>query len=146
MIRRVTAVLLSLGALTAPAAVQAQTPHFIFTVPVRLFKLPPEIRSYSVICMITAGPRTPILGSGGKEAVVTGGVVNTDVVVNVSANTLVDPALAGYYTCSVGLLGVPPAGSAPGPTTMMYLEYGNTRFPLAPGAPFRQTTEGPIPR
>lgn len=146
MIRKITAVLLSIGALTAPAAVQAQSPQFIFTVPVRLFKLPPEIQRFSVTCMVTAGPRTAVLGDGITEGVVTGGVVNTDVVVNVSARTLVDPALAGYYTCSVGLRGVPPAGAAPGPTTMMYLEYGNTRFPLAPGAPFRQTTEGPLPR
>jgi hypothetical protein len=148
MTRIVTTLLLSLGVLAVAAPSQAQTPspQFTFTVPVRLYKLPPEIRSYSVTCMLRAGRNTAVLGAGGTDLVaVSGGTVNTDVVVNANTNTLVDPASVGYYSCSVGLFGVAPAGSAPGPT-ITYLEYGNTRFPLASGAPFRQTTEGPISR
>ena len=85
------------------------------------------------------------MGSGITGAAISGGSVTADVAVNVSANTLVDPAVATEHSCSVGLNGVAPVGSAPGPL-ITYLEFGNTRFPLAPGAVFRQVTAGPIPR
>lgn len=148
MTRRLTGVLLVAGAMASAAPARAQVPagpHFTFTVPVRLVNLPPEIQRYSVICMVSAGPRTATLGSGIAGAAVSGGSLIADVVVNVTANTLADPALATEYSCSVALYGVAPAGSPPGPT-ITYLEYGNTRFPLAPGAAFRQTITGPIPR
>jgi hypothetical protein len=149
MMRTLAAVLSGIGALACAtpsgAQVPATGPHFTFTVPLRLVNLPPEIQRYDVMCMVNTGPRTPAVGGGITRAVVSGGSVTTDVVVNVSANTLADPALATDYSCSVALIGVAPAGSAPGPL-ITYLDFGNTRFPLAPGAVFRQVTSGPIPR
>lgn len=149
MSRRLTAVLLSIGAMAfatpSVAQVPATGPHFTFTVPLRLVNLPSEIQRYNVLCLVNSGGRTPALGSGITGAAISGGTVTADVVVNVTANTLADPAQATEYSCSVALHGVAPAGSAPGPT-ITYLDYGNTRFPLAPGALFRQVTAGPIPR
>lgn len=151
MTGRFAAVLVGMAVLVSAAPARAQVPtgpHFTFTVPVRLANLPPEVQTYSVSCAVRAVRFGPILGSGRTSGGVAGtalGSVNADVVVTVTADPLKDPALATEYNCSVGLIGVPPPGSAPG-GLFVYLDFSNTRFPLAPAAPFAQTVQGLIPR
>jgi len=157
MTARPSAVLLGIAVMMLATPTRAQLPagpHFTFTVPVRLVNLPPEIQQYSVVCSVAAVPpgatwaRGVDLGGG----IARGGIEGTplvsltaDLVVNVTANPLADPALATMYSCSLSLFGVAPPGSPPG-RSITYLEFGNVRFPRAPGAVFRQTTTGSIPR
>lgn len=127
-------------------------PHFTFTVPLRLANLPPEVMRYSVACAVTAGPGSGIMARGetiqrGIEGVpISGGSLNTEVVVNVTVtNPLTDPGLASEYMCSLFLYGVAPPGSPPSPS-ITYIDDTNTRFPLTPGAPYKQRLRGSIPR
>lgn len=73
------------------------------------------------------------------------GSLNADVVVTVTVDALKDPATATEYDCSVSLSGVTPPVS-PSSRQTVYLDFGNTRFPLAAGAPFMQTVHALIPR
>ncbi len=150
MTHRLSAVLLGVMAMVSATPTRAQVPagpHFTFTVPVRLTNLPPEVQQYLVSCAVRAGPAAPIMGGGASLGAISGGSLNADVVVNVTANALADPALATYYQCEVALSGPKPPGSPPGGDLIIqYLGPSLTRFPLLAGAPFRQLTAGAIPR
>lgn len=151
MTGRLSTVLVGMAVMVSAAPARAQVPagpHFIFTVPVRLANLPPEVQTYGVSCAVRAVRFGPVLGAGVIRGGVVGtalGSVNADVVVTVTANPLADPALATEYSCEVGLMGSPPPGSASG-GLFTWLDFGNTRFPLAPTAPFAQAVRGLIPR
>lgn len=146
---KLTAVLLGVVALVSAAMTHAQLPpgpHFTFTVPLRLANLPPEILRHGVFCSVMAEPGSGIMASGEtvqRGVFISGGAVNTEVVVNVTVtDPLRDPARAITYLCKVELYGTNPTG---GPS-VVYLDDSNTRFPLAPGAPFKRETRVPIPR
>ncbi len=157
MIRMLKGVLLSVGAMLAAAPARAQVPsagpHFTFTVPLRLFNLPPEITGYHVACTVSGGPGTPtIMGRGEVDRrgwgtsptiAITGGTLTADVVVPVTVtDAFRDPALATTYGCYLTLTGSPPPRTVVG---LNYMTSAGTSFPTAPGTLVRQGTIGTIP-
>ncbi len=151
---KLTALLAGIGALAFAAPTHAQLPpgpHFTFTVPVRLDKLPPEILRYSVSCAVLSPGSSGIMARGetnvrlGEGVPITGGSLNTDVVVPVTVtDPLADPSLATEYICSLYLMGVAPPGGPPS-ASITYLDDSNTRFPVVAGRLFRQSYRGTLP-
>ncbi len=147
MTRQLTAVLLGMVAMVSATMTQAQLPpgpHFTFTVPLQLANLAPEISQYNVNCSVGTA-RSLTMASGTTSGAISGGAVNTSVVVNVTVTTARDPfahpANATNYRCNVVLdngRGVP------------YLQYlpdsGTANFPLASGPVFKPWALGILPR
>jgi hypothetical protein len=135
------------------AQVAPAGPHFTFTVPLRLFNLPPEITGYVVSCSVSGGPGTPTIMARGEvdrrgwgptpTVAITGGTLSTDVVVPVTVtDAFRDPALATSYGCYLTLTGSPPPRTVVG---LNYMTSAGTSFPTAPGTLVRQGTIGAIP-
>lgn len=157
MTRVLTVVLLSVGALMSATAAHAQVPaagpHFTFTVPLRLFNLPPEITGYIVSCTVSGGPGAPTIMARGEvdrrgwgvspTVAITGGTLTADVVVPVTVtDAFRDPALATSYFCDMKLTGSPAPRSTVGLT---YMTSAGTNFPTAAGTLVRQGIMGTIP-
>ena len=124
--RRLAAVLLGVVVMVPTTMTRAQTPpgpHFTFTVPLQLSNLPPEIDSYSIGCSVFPSGGI-LLGTARTRGTISGGAVNTEVVVSVTANPVSDPALASEYSCSLHLDGA----------RQSYMNDSVNRIPLAPGA------------
>jgi len=150
---KLTAVLLGVVVMVSATMTHAQLPpgpHFTFTVPLVLNNLPTEIREYIVSCSVgTAGDLT--MASGSTYATISGGRVDTSVVVNVTLTArggLAHPADATNYACDLtlsnGSNSVPGDGGVP---RQLYLSSGSTaRFTLASGATYRPWARGTIPR
>ena len=143
---RLTAVFLGVVVMLSATVTHAQLPpgpHFTFTVPLHLANLAPEIGIYSVIC--TANTARGTLGLGHTSGNISGGRVDTDVVVNVTVTTRTDPsahpANATAFKCHVVLESA--AGVVP---FLQYLPDNHVvRFPLASGAGFVPWVRGTLP-
>jgi hypothetical protein len=86
---------------TVQAAEAGSTADFVFTVPVDVSNLPPEVTHISVCCQVSAGGR--LVGPGGTCAArraVSGRAYRGDFVVEYNANPGVDPATATNYNCN----------------------------------------------
>ena len=147
MTHKFTAALLGVVAMVSATMTHAQLPprpHFVFTVPVRLVNLPPEINYYAVFCNVyKASDVMTAMSSTGTDTImrpISGGAVNAEIVVNASIRTARDPldhpAIATNYKCFVVLWG----------PDRPFMRYDHTAdFPLSFGAPFIPVVSGPIP-
>ena len=143
MTRNLIVVLLGVMAMVSSAMTHAELPpgpHFTFTVPLHLANLRSEISHYTVQCSVgISGDITWATGS--TFASISGGRVDTNVVVNVTiraGRVLYHPADVTHYACNLIL-------SDGG--TLQYLSLsGRPSFPLASGAPFQAWRNGTIPR
>ena len=157
MKRMLMKALLGASVMVSATPVYAQVPpagpHFTFTVPLRLFNLPPEITGYHVGCSVIGGPGTPTIMARGEvdrrgwgptpTVAITGGTLSADVVVALTVtDAFRDPALATSYYCAMTLTGSPPPRTLVG---LNYMTTAGTSFPTAPGTLVRQGIIGAIP-
>jgi hypothetical protein len=136
LVTKLSAVLLMF---VATASMAVDGPHFTLTVPLELSNLPPEISRLRVSCAVSQGT-AGIKGRAEATRPVSGGAFSGDVVIPITVAAPNNPALVDTYTCSVHL-----SGAIEG-RPYDFLDDSNTRFPLAPGATFRQRVRSPLPR
>jgi hypothetical protein len=134
--KKISAILLMFA---APLSMAVDGPHFTFTVPISLTNLPPEINRLRVSCAVSRTGEG-IKGRAEATRTVSGGAFSGDVAVPITLAAPNNPALVDNYSCSVHL-----SGAIEG-RPYDFLDDSNTRFPLAPGAPFRQASRGALPR
>ena len=143
IIRRVIAVLLGVVLMVSATMTRAQTPpepHFVFTVPVRLVNVGNV--TYRVACMVYDASGAQ-MARGIQQTDFSGGVVDTDVVVNVSVRTdgyIAPPSEATNYKCLLVLFS--------GGAQLLYENHtiNPVNLSLSFGAPFIPVVSGPIPR